>query len=143
MNEVSQPLPGNAGEYSMLLARSESATLSFTTASFSSRTSTALGTLDGTPTDAHVAYHEERARGGVACRLFRKPGPIRRARCRGDLSMLGILRSFRCCEISTRCRSCPRHQDLRPAHTRRPYFARASAAYHVGADADARAIEPF
>ncbi|MEY2537712.1 MAG: hypothetical protein QOG67_1452, partial [Verrucomicrobiota bacterium] len=26
---------------------------------------TALGTLEGQPTDAHVAYHEERARGGV------------------------------------------------------------------------------
>jgi 2,4-dienoyl-CoA reductase-like NADH-dependent reductase (Old Yellow Enzyme family) len=26
---------------------------------------TALGTLEGLPTDAHVAYHEERARGGV------------------------------------------------------------------------------
>lgn len=26
---------------------------------------TALGTLDGMPSDAHVAYHEERARGGV------------------------------------------------------------------------------
>ncbi|MBH54129.1 MAG: hypothetical protein CMI18_07260 [Opitutaceae bacterium] len=27
---------------------------------------TALGTLDGMPSDGHVAYHEERARGGVA-----------------------------------------------------------------------------
>jgi len=26
---------------------------------------TALGTVEGQPTDAHVAYHEERARGGV------------------------------------------------------------------------------
>ena len=26
---------------------------------------TALGHPDGTPSDAHVAYHEERARGGV------------------------------------------------------------------------------
>ena len=31
---------------------------------------TALGTLDGQPTDAHVAYHEERARGGVALIIF-------------------------------------------------------------------------
>ena len=31
---------------------------------------TALGTLDGQPTDAHVAYHEERARGGTALIIF-------------------------------------------------------------------------
>ena len=30
---------------------------------------TALGTLEGQPTDAHVAYHEERARGGEPHRL--------------------------------------------------------------------------
>ncbi|MBW0001114.1 MAG: FAD-dependent oxidoreductase [Verrucomicrobia bacterium] len=31
---------------------------------------TALGTWDGQPSDAHVAYHEERARGGVALIIF-------------------------------------------------------------------------
>lgn len=31
---------------------------------------TALGTLDGCPSDAHVAYHEERARGGVGLIVF-------------------------------------------------------------------------
>ncbi len=31
---------------------------------------TALGTLDGMPSDAHVAYHEERARGGVGLIIF-------------------------------------------------------------------------
>jgi 2,4-dienoyl-CoA reductase-like NADH-dependent reductase (Old Yellow Enzyme family) len=31
---------------------------------------TCLGTLDGQPTDGHVAYHEERARGGVGLIIF-------------------------------------------------------------------------
>jgi 2,4-dienoyl-CoA reductase-like NADH-dependent reductase (Old Yellow Enzyme family) len=31
---------------------------------------TALGTLDGMPSDAHAAYHEERARGGVGLIIF-------------------------------------------------------------------------
>lgn len=31
---------------------------------------TALGDLDGTPSDAHAAYHEERARGGVGLIVF-------------------------------------------------------------------------
>jgi 2,4-dienoyl-CoA reductase-like NADH-dependent reductase (Old Yellow Enzyme family) len=31
---------------------------------------TALGDIDGTPSDAHAAYHEERARGGVALIVF-------------------------------------------------------------------------
>ncbi|MBV9671770.1 MAG: FAD-dependent oxidoreductase [Verrucomicrobia bacterium] len=31
---------------------------------------TALGTLNGQPSDAHVAYHEERARGGVGLIIF-------------------------------------------------------------------------
>ena len=31
---------------------------------------TALGDMEGNPTDAHAAYHEERARGGVALIVF-------------------------------------------------------------------------
>jgi 2,4-dienoyl-CoA reductase-like NADH-dependent reductase (Old Yellow Enzyme family) len=70
MNEVSQPLQGNAGEYSMLFSPFKIRDVELHNRLVFQPHFTALGTLDGQPTDAHVAYHEERARGGVALIIF-------------------------------------------------------------------------
>ena len=70
MNEVSQPLQGNAGQYSMLFSPFKIRDVELHNRLVFQPHFTALGTLDGQPTDAHVAYHEERARGGVALIIF-------------------------------------------------------------------------
>ena len=70
MNEESQPSRGKAGEYSMLFSPFRIRDVELHNRLVFQPHFTALGTLDGQPTDAHVAYHEERARGGVALIIF-------------------------------------------------------------------------
>ena len=66
MSEKVQPAQGKGGEYPMLFSSFHIRGLELRNRLVFQPHFTALGTLDGLPTDAHVAYHEERARGGAA-----------------------------------------------------------------------------
>jgi 2,4-dienoyl-CoA reductase-like NADH-dependent reductase (Old Yellow Enzyme family) len=70
MNEQSQPSQDKGGEYSMLFSPFRIRDVELHNRLVFQPHFTALGTLDGQPTDALVAYHEERARGGVALIIF-------------------------------------------------------------------------
>ena len=70
MNEKAQPLPREGSEFPMLFSSFQIRNVELHNRLVFQPHFTALGTLDGQPTDAHVAYHEERARGGVALIIF-------------------------------------------------------------------------
>jgi 2,4-dienoyl-CoA reductase-like NADH-dependent reductase (Old Yellow Enzyme family)/pyruvate/2-oxoglutarate dehydrogenase complex dihydrolipoamide dehydrogenase (E3) component len=70
MNESSQLSQGKRGEYPLLFSPFRIRDVELRNRFVFQPHFTALGTLDGQPTDAHVAYHEERARGGVALIIF-------------------------------------------------------------------------
>ena len=95
------------------------------------------------PSDDHVAYHEERARGGVGLivlesQAIHPTGKMSRRFINAwDPAVIPGLRKI---------------AEAVHAHGAKvfgqldawwPHLARASAAYHVGADADAGAVEPF
>ena len=104
---------------------------------------TALGTSTGMPTDDLAAYHEERARGGVGLIVTESLAIYPDRQNVGALSRLpGTPRSFpasaRSLPASTRTA-----RGFSRSSPRRPHLARASAAHHVGADADAGTFEPL
>jgi 2,4-dienoyl-CoA reductase-like NADH-dependent reductase (Old Yellow Enzyme family) len=70
MSEKVQPAQGKGGEFSMLFSLFRIRDVELHNRLVFQPHFTALGTLDGVPTDAHVAYHEERARGGVGLIIF-------------------------------------------------------------------------
>jgi hypothetical protein len=70
MNVTSQPPPVRSERFSMLFSPFRIRGVQLRNRFVFQPHFTALGTLDGQPTDAHVAYHEERARGGAALIIF-------------------------------------------------------------------------
>jgi 2,4-dienoyl-CoA reductase-like NADH-dependent reductase (Old Yellow Enzyme family)/pyruvate/2-oxoglutarate dehydrogenase complex dihydrolipoamide dehydrogenase (E3) component len=70
MSEKVQPPQSKGGEFSMLFSPFRIRGVELRNRLVFQPHFTALGTLEGQPSDAHVAYHEERARGGVGMIVF-------------------------------------------------------------------------
>jgi 2,4-dienoyl-CoA reductase-like NADH-dependent reductase (Old Yellow Enzyme family) len=70
MNERVQSAQGDGGDFSMLFSSFRIRDVELQNRLVFQPHFTALGNLDGQPTEGHVAYHEERARGGVGLIVF-------------------------------------------------------------------------
>ena len=70
MSESVQPAQGKGGKFSILFSPFRIRNVELHNRLVFQPHLTCLGTLDGQPTDDHVAYHEERARGGVGLIVF-------------------------------------------------------------------------
>jgi 2,4-dienoyl-CoA reductase-like NADH-dependent reductase (Old Yellow Enzyme family) len=70
MSEKVPPAQGKRGDYSMLFSPFCIREVELHNRLVFQPHFTALGSLDGQPTEGHVAYHEERARGGVGLIVF-------------------------------------------------------------------------